>query len=130
MSLRKRKTEASERFAERRRREEAAPRLHERAPDLATLKLEVEESHDTTGLSSSKHVRHIVVERAPALFVIPCGDSSCQGGGYEITDAVMRGLQTHAEQFEADDRCLGSVGNASCNRTLHVKATATYTEKK
>jgi predicted naringenin-chalcone synthase len=52
------------------------------------------------------------------------------GGGYEITDAVMRGLQTHAEQFEADDRCLGSVGNASCNRTLHVKATATYSEKK
>ena len=129
MNLRKRSTEASQRFAERRKREEEAPRLAERAPDLATLKLEVEESHVTTGIPGSKHVRHIVVGRAPALFVIPCGDPSCQGGGYEITDAIMRGLAAHSEAFEADDRCLGSIGNSSCSRTLHVKATATYTKK-
>lgn len=129
MNLRKRRTEASERFAERRRREEAAPRLKERAPDLLTLKLEVEESHDTTGLSGAKHVRHIVVDRAPALFVIPCGDPSCLNGGYEITDAVMRALQTRTERFEADDRCLGAIGNASCKRVLHVTALATYADK-
>ncbi len=126
MSLRKRRTEATERFAERRRREEAAPRLLERVPELATLKLEVEESHGATGLSGSKHIRHIVVDRAPALFAIPCGDTSCQNGGYEVTDAIMRALQAHNEHFEADDRCLGSVGTAPCSRTLHVTAIATY----
>jgi hypothetical protein len=125
MSLRKRKTEASARFAERRAREEAAPRLLERNPDLLTLKLEVEESHEG-GIAGTKHVRHIVVERAPALFAIPCGDPSCQNGGYEITDAIMRGLASHSTQFVADDRCLGSIGNASCNRVLRVTAIATY----
>lgn len=126
MNLRKRKTEAAERFAERRRREDDAPRLKDRVPDLLSLKLEVDESHDTTGTARAKHVRHIVVERAPALFAIPCGDPSCEGGGYEITDTVMRGLQQHQEHFEADDRCMGSIGSAPCRRTLHVVGIATY----
>ncbi len=126
MNLRKRKTEAAERFAERRRREDDAPRLKDRVPTLETLKLEVDESHDTTGTARAKHVRHIVVDRAPALFAIPCGDPSCQGGGYEITDAMMRALQQNLEHFEADDRCMGSIGNAQCRRMLHVTATATY----
>lgn len=130
MNFRRRKTEASERFAERRRLEEAAPRLRERVPDLQTLKLEVEESHDTAGLSGSKHVRHIVVERAPALFAIPCGDPSCVGGGYEITSGIMRGLGDRAERFEAEDRCNGSIGGASCRRALHVTAIATYAPEK
>jgi hypothetical protein len=126
MNLRKRRTEASERFAERRRREEEAPRLRERVPDLVTLELQVEESQEATGVAGSMHKRHIIVERAPALFVIPCGDPSCDGGGYDITDKIMRGLQSHTDQFEADDRCLGSVGTVSCKRLLHVKARATY----
>lgn len=130
MNFRRRKTEASERFAERRRLEEAAPRLKDRVPDLATLKLEVEESHDTAGLSGSKHVRHIVVERAPALFAIPCGDPSCQGGGYDVTSTIMRGLGDHAERFEAQDQCHGMVGTAGCRRTLHVTAIATYAPPK
>ncbi len=126
MNLRRRKTEAAERFAERRKREDDAPRLKDRVPELLTLKLEVDESHETTGTARAKHVRHIVVDRAPALFAIPCGDPSCQGGGYEITDSVMRALHQHLEKFEADDHCMGSVGNAPCRRVLHVVATATY----
>lgn len=126
MNLRRRKTEAAERFAERRRREDAAPRLRERAPDVASLKLEVEESHDTTGTAHAKHVRLVVVERAPALFVLPCGDSACEGGGYDITDTVMRALEAHAESFTAEDRCFGTSGNAPCKRTLRVTGTATY----
>ncbi len=129
MNFRRRKTEAAERFAERRRLEEAAPRLKERVPDLVSLKLEVEESHDTAGLSGSKHVRHIVVDRAPALFAIPCGDPSCQGGGYDVTVTVMRGLADRAERFEAHDHCAGTVGGASCRRVLHVTAIAQYTPK-
>lgn len=127
MNFRRRKTEASERFAERRRLEEAAPRLRERIPGLASLKLEVEETHDTAGLSGSKHVRHIVVERAPALFAIPCGDSSCTGGGYDVTPAILRGLMAHAERFEATDHCHGTLGGgAPCRRVLHVTAIASY----
>lgn len=126
MSFRKRKTEAAERFAERRRLEEAAPRLRDVAPELTSLKLEVEESHDTASLSGSKHIKHIVVERAPALFAIPCGDTACTGGGYDVTNAVLRALSGHAEHFEADDHCMGTVGGSACRRTLHVLGTAGY----
>src|SRR2546429_322567 len=126
MNLRRRKTEAAERFAERRKREDDAPRLKDRVPELATLKLDIEESHDTTGTGRAKHTRHIVVDRAPALFVFPCGDASCEGGGYDITDQVMRELQAHAETFGAEDKCYGAVGTASCRRSLQIKATATY----
>jgi hypothetical protein len=126
MNFRRRKTEAAERFAERRRREDAAPRLKDRAPELESLRLEIEELHDTSDTARAKHVRHIVVEHAPALFVFPCGDPSCEGGGYDVTDAVMRALDSHAEHFTAEDHCYGSVGSASCARTLRVNGTATY----
>jgi hypothetical protein len=126
MNLRKRRTEAAERFAERRKREDDAPRLKDRVPELATLKLDVEESHDTTGTARAKHARHIVVDRAPALFVVPCGDPSCEGGGYDITDTIMRALTSHSETFEAEDHCYGSIGSAQCRRTLKVTGTATY----
>jgi len=121
-----RRSDAAERAAERRSREDAAPRLKDRAPDLVSLKLEVEESHDTVGAGEPKHVRHIVVERAPALFILPCGDRSCEGGGYDITSPVLRALEAHQERFTAEDRCHGTVGNASCGRSLRVIGTATY----
>ena len=41
MNLRRRKTEAAELFAERRKREDDAPRLKDRVHDLATLNLDV-----------------------------------------------------------------------------------------
>ena len=126
MNFRKRRNEAAERFAERKRREDAAPRLKERVRTLAALKLEVEEMHDTSDTARAKHVRHVVVASAPALFVFPCGDTSCEGGGYDITHAVMRSLEAHAEHFTADDRCNGSIGNSPCKRALHVTGTATY----
>jgi hypothetical protein len=119
MNLRKRRTEASERFAERRRREDEAPRLRERVPDLTELKIEIEEG-------GAKHTRHIVLGNAPALFAFPCGDASCQGGGYEITSAVMTGLMRHEARIEAEDRCFGSVGTAPCTRTLRAVGHAQY----
>ena len=126
MSFRKRRTEASERFAERRRREDEAPRLKERVPRLVSLKLEVEETHDTSDTGRAKHVRHVVVANAPALFLFPCGDTSCEGGGYDVTETVMRALESRSEHFTADDRCYGTINNVPCERTLHVSATATY----
>lgn len=119
MNLRRRRIEAAERVAERRRREDAAPRLREQAPGLTSLKLEIEEG-------GSKHVRLIVLERAPALFAIPCGDPTCEGGGYDITSRVMQGLEARESRFEAEDRCLGTVGTTQCTRTLRAIALAQY----
>ena len=127
MNIRNRKGAAAERFAERRRREDAAPRLKERVPDLASLRLEVEELHDTAGTGNAKHVRLIVVDHAPALFEIPCGDTSCEGGGYDVTSSILHALQNHEAQFVADDRCHGTTGNAPCRRALHITGAATYT---
>jgi hypothetical protein len=118
--------EAAERFDERRRREHLAPRLESRSRDLASLRLAIEEFHDGTRTGSVKHVRHVVVASAPALFALPCGDASCEGGGYDVTRPVMRALRGHTERFEADARCAGTTGGVPCRRMLHVVGTATY----
>ena len=47
MQSRGRNSEAAQRSAERRRREDEAPRLRERVPALATLRLEIEEHRGT-----------------------------------------------------------------------------------
>ena len=126
MNPRTKRNEAAERFEERRRREDAAPRLKESVPNLATLKLVVDETHDTMGTGAGKYVRHVVVDRAAALFVIPCGDPACQGGGYDVTDDVMRALRAGKETFAVDDHCHGSTADGPCKRALKVDATATY----
>ncbi|HEV3192223.1 MAG TPA: hypothetical protein VGY54_17040 [Polyangiaceae bacterium] len=124
----RRMTDAAIRFAERRRREDEAPRLREVVPELATLKLEVEERHGAmaTSVGAPKHVRLVVVDNAPALFALPCGDASCRDGGYDVTDGVLRHLRAREGQFELEDSCMGNVGTASCGRTLHLTAIATY----
>lgn len=124
--FRSRATEASQRFAERRRREDEAPRLLERVPELTGLKLEVEERRAASTVADSKHVRHVVVDRAPALFFIPCGDPSCKDGGHDVTNQMMRSLGSHETRFECEDTCSGSIGTAICGRVVRVIASATY----
>ena len=124
--FRSRVTEASQRFAERRRREDEAPRLLERVPELTGLRLEVEERRASSNAADSKHVRHVVVDRAPALFFLPCGDPACKDGGHDVTSPLMRGLMGRETKFEAEDTCSGSVGTAPCGRVLHVVGIATY----
>ena len=80
-----RRGDAAERYAERRRREEEAPRLLTAIPTLESLRLEIEERRAGGSLSEAAHVRRIVVERAPALFVLPCHDAACKGGGHDVT---------------------------------------------
>ena len=122
----RRVTEASLRFEERRRRENEAPRLHTAVPHLATLRLEVEERRGSMVSPETKHARHIVVDSAPALFIIPCGDSSCRDGGHDVTYALMQALTAGRERCELDDTCNGSVGNIPCGRMLHIVAVSTY----
>ncbi len=118
--------EAELRFNERRKREDEARRLVEQVPKLRTLKLEIEEQRGTSALAETRHVRVIVVERAPALFILPCGDRDCRDGGHDVTDAVLRGLQAESERFEIDDACIGNIRGAECGRTVHIIARATY----
>lgn len=126
MSMYGRSREASERFAERRRREDEAPRLKEVVPNLKTLRLEVEEHRGTSTVAETKHVRIVLVDRGPALFVVPCGDTECRDGGHDITTEVMDRLRHAVRDFVVEDRCYGRVREVPCGRVIRVMATATY----
>ena len=126
MQSRSRNSEAALRFAERRRREDAAPRLREVVPALATLRLEIDERRGTAGTGDPKHVRLVVVDSAAAMFNVPCGDHACRDGGHDLTDAVLRALKSGAPRLELEDTCHGSIGTASCGAVMHLVLTATY----
>ena len=121
----RRRSEATARFEERRQREHGAGRLRERVPTLATLRLDVVESHGLTN-ANPKYARIIMVDTCPALFALTCGDPSCRDGGHDLTGHVIRGLIEGKSHFEVNQRCYGSVGSADCERNMHVEVTATY----
>lgn len=119
------RSEAAQRFSERRQREDDAPRLRERVPSLATLRLEVTDGQGITD-TGPKHSRIIIVDTAPALFSLTCGDHGCRDGGHDVTSSVMQGLTAGATRFDVEDRCYGNLGSAECGRTVRVQVTATY----
>lgn len=116
---------AAQRFAERRQREDQAPRLHEQVPDLTSLRLEIAEQSDV-GRTQPSHIRRVVVDSAPALFLVCCGDPRCVDGEHDLTSAVMRALREHQTTFQGNDACGGSVGSSACARALHFDAVAEY----
>jgi len=118
--------DAANRFTERRRREDEAPRLRAEVPRLDTLRLDVEERRPGVVSAEVSHIRRVVVDHAPALFEVPCSDASCADGGHDLTNTIMRSLRNGEEKFEGEDTCLGQVGNAPCERILRFVATATY----
>jgi hypothetical protein len=122
----RRQSEASLRYAERKRREDDAPRLAAEVPAVKELRLEIEERSGGSLVAEPVHVRRIVVEHAPALFILPCGDSRCKDGGHDITHAVLRALRAKETRFEGQDLCSGSQGSGQCTRVLHYVALATY----
>ena len=73
--------EAAQRATERRRREDEAERLRNAVPKLDSLRLEIEERRMGGVVAEASHIRRIVVESAPALFVLPCLDRECKEGG-------------------------------------------------
>lgn len=117
---------AAELSNERRRQEDEAPRLAAVAPGLESLKLEISEKRGDIGIAESAHIKRVVVEHAPALFLIPCRESSCRDGGHDITRMVLRGVEMKRTEFEGDDPCNGQTGTAPCSRVLVFKAQATY----
>jgi hypothetical protein len=118
--------EGALRFAERRKREDDAPRLRDEVPRLKTLRLEVEERHGAATVGESRHVRHILVDRAPALFLLHCGDSACKDGGHDVTRQLLDGLKRGQQELTVEDTCRGEVGSTTCERIVKVVARATY----
>jgi hypothetical protein len=125
---RKQRGEAAQRFAERRSREDEAPRLRQQLPGLAALVLEIEERRrDGIVGMGPRHIKRIVVESAAALFVVPCGDPRCKEGGHDITQSVMAALRAARTRFEGHEECCGSQGNAPCDRVMYYVGIASYT---
>jgi hypothetical protein len=117
---------AAQRAAERRAREDAAPRLSVEVPSLQSLRLEVDETSSGGSTLQRKYTRFVVVSTAPALFVVPCGDSYCIDGGHELTNPMMAALQAGKARFAIDDECHGSIGTSPCARVLHLEGVAEY----
>ncbi|HEY8943384.1 MAG TPA: hypothetical protein VIM73_03935 [Polyangiaceae bacterium] len=118
--------EAEERTAERRRREDSAPRLVERVPNVESLRLELRERRAGVVLPESAHVRPIPVAYAPALFDLPCLDSACKDGGHDLTETFIQALQSGKASFTGEHAWHGQTGTAECQRILEYTATATY----
>ena len=117
--------EAAQRAEERRARENEAPRLLAAVPRLRSLSIFIEDRSDRS-VAQPKHVRRVVVESAPALFLIGCSDTNCKDGGHDVTDLVMRALLRGETSFQGEDRCYGALGPSSCTRVLHFDASAEY----
>ena len=113
-------------MAERRKREDEAPRLIAKVPFLQTLRIEVLERSSSIARPEHTHVRHVVVASAPALFYVPCHDPQCKDGGHDLTHEVMQALQKKQLRFSGEDACPGVTGSASCARVLEYVAQATY----
>jgi hypothetical protein len=92
--------------------------------DLVDLRLEVE---DRAGvIEGNRYTRRVVVEHAPALFLVPCGDPRCAGEEHDLTRMVMQALRSQKTSFHGEDACTGSVGASLCSRVLRFEAVATY----
>jgi hypothetical protein len=117
---------AGERFAERREREDRAPRLSETVPALDALTLQIRETSASGSCPEAAHLRRVVVEHAPALIFIVCHDSYCRDGGHDISREVLRALGHGQTEFTGEHRCRGHVGNRDCERTLHFAGAARY----
>jgi hypothetical protein len=115
----------AQRFAERRLREDEAPRLSAAVPDLLSLSLAIEDCSDSS-FAQPKHVRRVVVAQAPALFVIGCSDPNCQEGGHDVTHPIMQALTRHQTAFHGEDKCYGILGSSQCTRVLRYEALANY----
>ncbi len=122
----RRNPEAQRRAAERRRRENDAERLREVVPELRSLSLVIEESCVNGVADAVTHIRRIVIERAPALFDLPCCDRHCKDGGHDITAHVMRALRQGRTRFEGADSCGGTLKVGECTRELRYMGEATY----
>ncbi|HVZ36635.1 MAG TPA: hypothetical protein VG963_29605 [Polyangiaceae bacterium] len=124
--MNRRNPEAARRLAERRQREDDAPRLAAAFPQLESLAIRVVEASPGIANPVGTYTRRVVVASAPALFVLPCGDSQCRDGGHDLTHEILSGLRQNQLQFAGESSCRGFVGNSECRRVLRYVASATF----
>lgn len=121
----RRNAEANQRSADRRQREDDAPRLSAEIPKLLTLAIAIADG-EAGAIGGSEHVRHVIVARAPALFEMKCGNRDCKEGGHDITHELVRELRSGKTRIEGSDPCHGNVGSSRCAYVVRYVATATY----
>ena len=122
----RRNTEAIKRSAERKKREDKAERLLKKVPNLKSLSIHISEKPvDGKGYEIS-YVKRVVVDHAPALFVIPCVERSCAGGGHDLTRKVLNALKKGKTEFTGNDRCEGTIDGEECTLELSFVAEASY----
>jgi hypothetical protein len=122
---RKSRLEANQRTAERQERENSAPRLIREVPGIASLRLSMAEFRVDATEAFSRHTRHIVVARAPALFQFPCTED-CTDGGYDFTHEIMKALRGGSTDFHGHAECRGTRFQTTCRNRLEYAAFATY----
>jgi hypothetical protein len=122
---RKARLEATQRTTERVDRENAAPRLIREVPRIASLRINMAEYREESTEAFSRHTRHVVVARAPALFRYACGQG-CTDGGFDFTYDIMRALRTGSCDFHGKGVCHGTRFQADCRNRVEFDAFATY----
>ena len=121
-----RNTEAAERYRARQQRENDAPRLTDEVPTLEGLRLSISFATGD-GSAQPSHARVVVVQRAPALFWVPCANKDCQHGGYEITHPVLTALKQKKTTFTGSAHCSGeTAAGGRCEGELQYEGVATY----
>ena len=127
MITNRREREAAQReaFAERRRREDAAPRLRDAAPSLVTLRLRFEDVKSDSQMTAVQYTRLIVVATAPAYFEVPCTEPRCDGR-HDLTLPILRALRASEERSSGESYCGSLLGDGRCERTLAYTCEATY----
>jgi hypothetical protein len=122
---RKRDPALVEAAAEHRRREDAAPRLHDQVPQLLTLRLSIEEVRTEGRMQAMAYVRPIVVASAPAHFEVRCMEPRCDGR-HDLTAPILKALKQSLPAYRGESTCDGMVADQPCNRTLAYVCEATY----
>ncbi len=117
--IRRNSPEAKQRSLERRKREDDAARLIDEVRRLGSLDIEIDDG-------GNRYIKRVVVERAPALFDLPCPEKTCTNGGHDITRAMMQALRASATRFEGEDTCRGEIPSGRCGRVIKFVAKATY----
>ena len=116
-------TNASLCAIERRQREDNAPRISGVLPQLSELSIHVDE-HST--ITSPRYVRRVVVQSAPALFIVPCSDPNCADGGHDISSDVIKSVRSGLRTFTGTHVCNGQNGTRVCSRTIWYRCEAAY----
>lgn len=115
---------------ERWKREDEAARLSTEAPTLVQLRLELAESSNGRNVLDSTRTVHVVVARAAALFEVPCSETRCKDGGYDLTREIMRHVRQRRQSFVGQEYCNGYMGHHPCTRVLQFVAHAEFTAQR